>query len=660
LATFREQVESLTSLSVSTTPTVLELDQFLIDGVIDVTNRWLVIHPEDRELFMDETGLQVAQGANLDGADIISVVRADGITAGNFRPCRKISQAQQSQVLDTESLSFASKYYPVYMLNSDNSVAVFPVPSDNSGLDSYKIYYVNNTPLDGTGNSLTSADNTLRSFPADKVYLVVLYASIKTVGAVMGNSVISLTSVPPDVPTLSTVSFSETNSLSITATTPTAISLTTVDYTGLSSDEDTGSVDDVTPTTVDISGATQPAYNGNAVVGLADGTLTVEMVDTPLSVTDLTIKAVPPDVPSLTSISYNGPGASDAELTAVAAGSVLGSTTQPSYDTSVADTAIALVTSKIAAASTFTSTNEDVELAASKLSEVGAVINDANLRIQDQLNIFNEENIKYQASVQESMAEFQSQNQINLQNASNSNNRLLQNAVQDAKVVLDNNAQAIQKYQTEIAEYQAEVNTEVQEWQANTTKDLQVWQQINAMALQEHSARMQDALNLFNEENVEYQAEVQEKVQQAQILNQESIQNMQKALQIAIRDADKSQEHQVQEKIQDMQAIIADNQRKITQYQAEASHYATQVNEDVQAYTSQLQGDVQQMQAIIADNQNLLAKYQAEISEYQAEVATETQEQSIKMQQYQLLYNQLKAEYDQAFMIAAPKQQAEA
>ena len=79
----------------------------------------------------------------------------------------------------------------------------------------------------------------------------------------------------------------------------------------------------------------------------------------------------------------------------------------------------------------------------------------------------NEENIKYQASVQESMAEFQSQNQINLQNAANSNNRLLQKAIQDAKVKLDNNTQAIQKYQAEISEYQAEVTLAVQE---QTTK----------------------------------------------------------------------------------------------------------------------------------------------------------------------------------------------
>ena len=186
-------------------PSTTELSQFLADGVLDVTNKWLIGHPQDRELFMDETVLQVAQGANIDGAEIISVVRADGVTSGDFRSCRKISPAQQTQVLDTESLSFASKYHPVYMLNTDNTVKVFPVPADNSGKDSYKIYYVNNAPKDGDGNALTFADSTLRAFPADKVHLVSLYAAIKSINNNMAAitadlSGFTLKTVPPDLP----------------------------------------------------------------------------------------------------------------------------------------------------------------------------------------------------------------------------------------------------------------------------------------------------------------------------------------------------------------------------------------------------------------------------------------------------------------------------
>ena len=51
---FQDQVEDLTSLSVSDTG---ELSQFLKDGVIDVTNRWLIVKPQDIELFERESSI---------------------------------------------------------------------------------------------------------------------------------------------------------------------------------------------------------------------------------------------------------------------------------------------------------------------------------------------------------------------------------------------------------------------------------------------------------------------------------------------------------------------------------------------------------------------------------------------------------------------------
>mgnify|MGYP003110798099 CR=1 FL=1 len=202
---FSDQVESLTGITISasgTHPTNDQLTQYLIDGVLDVTEKWLMNHPQDKELFMNETALQTSQGADVGGGDIISVLRADGVTAGNFRPCRKISPSMQSQVTDTESLSFASKYHPVYMVSGSN-IKVFPAPSDNSGKDSYKVVYVNNTPKDGNGTSLTHSDSNLGYFPADKVHLVVIYASIRSLHTAMVNvitdlSSFSTTAVPPN------------------------------------------------------------------------------------------------------------------------------------------------------------------------------------------------------------------------------------------------------------------------------------------------------------------------------------------------------------------------------------------------------------------------------------------------------------------------------
>ena len=86
------------------------------------------------------------------------------------------------------------------------------------------------------------------------------------------------------------------------------------------------------------------------------------------------------------------------------------------------------------------------------------------------------------------------------------------------------------------------------------------------------------------------------------------------------------------------------------------SEYICYINKNIQEYTSRIQKDVHVMQTAVKNNEKDLAKYQAEIASYQAEVAKETQEQNLKVQQYQGLYAQLKAEYDGAYAIMAPKQ----
>ena len=56
---------------------------------------------------------------------------------------------------------------------------VYPVPS-SGGANSYKVYYVNNRPVDGSYGTLQYDDSTIGYFPKEKVYLVVIYASIKS------------------------------------------------------------------------------------------------------------------------------------------------------------------------------------------------------------------------------------------------------------------------------------------------------------------------------------------------------------------------------------------------------------------------------------------------------------------------------------------------
>ena len=183
---FQAQVEGLTGLGTlggSTTPTVNELTEFLKDGVNDVTSKWITIYPQDRVLFTRSSSESTSQyGLSNSLGKIISVVRETG-TDGDFRECKPAPIGLQSRLTDVDSLHYASKYNPAYVIGGDGSIGVFPTPagSDNA----YKVYYVNSTPVNSSDASLIYSHSDINYFPEDKVYLVVLYAAIKALEAKM-------------------------------------------------------------------------------------------------------------------------------------------------------------------------------------------------------------------------------------------------------------------------------------------------------------------------------------------------------------------------------------------------------------------------------------------------------------------------------------------
>ena len=184
MASFELQVEGLTGIAISTdtNPTQSELTQFLSDGVLDVTKRCIQAKPVEATKFTRRSAEQTSQGFDSGGAQILSVIRESG-TDNDWRNCRQVSTGLQGRVVDTESLHFASKFNPAYIIEDDGIINVYPAPGSNP--DAYKVFYVNASPIDGDGNALTYADSTLGSFPNDKVYLVAIYAAIKTLEAKM-------------------------------------------------------------------------------------------------------------------------------------------------------------------------------------------------------------------------------------------------------------------------------------------------------------------------------------------------------------------------------------------------------------------------------------------------------------------------------------------
>ena len=137
------------------------------------------------------------------------------------------------------------------------------------------------------------------------------------------------------------------------------------------------------------------------------------------SISDLTINATPPILPSLTSISVSF------------------STTAPTYASQV-------VSPDFTDANTWLNTEEDSEMVASRMSVIQGQLQDHQSKIQNELNVFNKENIEYQAQ--------------------------LQKAIQDAQLASADDSQLLQKYQGEVQKYQADVGKEVQQYQQNFQK----------------------------------------------------------------------------------------------------------------------------------------------------------------------------------------------
>ena len=87
--------------------------------------------------------------------------------------------------------------------------------------------------------------------------------------------------------------------------------------------------------------------------------------------------------------------------------------------------------------------NEDIELAQTQISK-------RQSDIQNQLNVFNEKNVEYQAE--------------------------LQRSIENARLSSQDDAQSLQKYSAEISEYSSNINKQVSEYQQNLAQKLQEFQ----------------------------------------------------------------------------------------------------------------------------------------------------------------------------------------
>tara|TARA_R100000458_G_C8277647_1_gene253247 strand:- start:3477 stop:5357 length:1881 start_codon:yes stop_codon:yes gene_type:complete len=622
MADFETRVEGLTGLSIDggSSPTQNELTEYLKDGVIEITNRIITLMPSEVENFQKVTTTD-SQGVDIGRSKVLSVLREAGVDGSSdgstaWRVCRKIPAALQSRVSDENSLEYASIYNPVYTIEN-GVINIYPRPSANNGM---KIYHVNINPVNGSDGALVYSNDTINYFPVDKIYLVILYAGIKSLQNALSSKIGDLPSnlLAPTMPSRPVAPIMSEKSMTITGTAPVyeyqTYALPDINISDLNITTTPPLTPVLTSNTVSFT-ASVPTY-----------TAPVFSLDADVTKSDLTITTDIPQVPVLTNSTvdtsnFNLPTYSPPPA--------------PSLD--FAD-----------AGSNWINTEEDPEMSSARVNVINAQIQDYSAKIQDEVQRFNKDSLIYQQ-------------EVNV-------------AIQDSNMSSNADAQKLQDYSNQVQKYTQQVNAQVQEYTTNLNKDLQIYSASTNAKQAKYSADMQNETNKFNKEMQVYQAELQVALQNAELAGTDDSLALQK-FQSEVQDYVNQVNTEVQEYNQNFQKEFqiwqTKCQNELTGYQSKLQNALNDFNEANTQYQAIIQKDLQDSQLKESKETRDLQKYASEIQDYSANTSAllqkfsaNIQNYSAKLQKVQLDYGwmetrmmKLQQEYDGAFGLMAPQQQ---
>tara|TARA_B100000424_G_scaffold43228_1_gene29500 strand:+ start:2286 stop:3419 length:1134 start_codon:yes stop_codon:yes gene_type:complete len=166
MATFEEQVEALTSLSLdgSSAPTQSELSQFLTDGAKEVLN---ALPRMKQSLFTTSNDLDSSSTyLTLGGSEVFSVTRDDGTIN---QPCRAVRAELGGKIRDADDMMAATVTDPAYYI-TNGILSVVPEPTNSQNAHVQTLNYP----------TVAFGDTAITKFPDDAEYLVVLYGAIKS------------------------------------------------------------------------------------------------------------------------------------------------------------------------------------------------------------------------------------------------------------------------------------------------------------------------------------------------------------------------------------------------------------------------------------------------------------------------------------------------
>ena len=606
MANFSTQIQALVG-----TVTESELDDWCAEGakeIINVLPSGLLRLCTSEQTFTSQAVGSEASAATLNTGKILSVFAG---TSAQYE-ARKIPSRLKHEANASTSMSYATATDPVYYIQNN---------------------YLNSLPAgisckyEEVQYPSVNADSVsaIANFPDEAEYLVVLYGAIKALQNKMNEK-------SSDLPSALVVPVLETTSESLPTFTVPSDFIVPVKPSAPS----------VSAQSVTITGTAPIFVKPTRTVQTAFSSYTSGLSETDPGV--FSISSVAPAAPSISTVSYT-----DYTANSINVASVFQTTDYPSYTSPTIGGATESLTASMSAIdngqigtdaeflnfrywytalSEMIEDDEDIELAGAQIEKINSYVNSYNVAMQDGLNTFNEAVVKFNALVQKSNTESNYQMQKNIQEAQLLQQQRGQKAVQDLQASIENNNRKLAKFQQESNLYQANVAKEVQQYtkklehyrlELNTS--YQAWSKTESDNIQAYQVDIQNELNKFNDENVEYQAKLQKDIQDAQL-----------------SDSNES--------------------KKLQKYQAEIGEYGAVLNTNVQKFTQEftknkasfdtsLQKYQSESQKVISDNQLKVQKFTSEVNDYTARLQRETTD----YQWLQGQYMQLKSDYNQGLQM---------
>ncbi len=171
MQTFEQQIEGLTKIDLSSvsSPTQDQVTQYLQDGVKDIIRKIMAsgAPPTILSAFAKLETIENGNGLESPSNVILSVLKGDGTV---LNPAKEIPAALKGRVVDTDSLSFASKYNPVYYLEG-GKIYIKPDPGASGSNLQGEIQHI------VFDNNVNYSSVSIENFPTSSEYLVVYYAA---------------------------------------------------------------------------------------------------------------------------------------------------------------------------------------------------------------------------------------------------------------------------------------------------------------------------------------------------------------------------------------------------------------------------------------------------------------------------------------------------